>query len=123
MTLGPGYQTPFSEAIRTQTGILTGAVGMITDPAQAAHILRTGQADLIFIAREFLRDPYWPLHAAAALGEAASWPVAVSARGSGEEPGAHTGREQELITFSTILSGTVMRALYCGQRAASTAAP
>ncbi len=75
MTLGPGYQTPFSEAIRTQTGILTGAVGMITDPAQAAHILRTGQADLIFIAREFLRDPYWPLHAAAALGEAASWPT------------------------------------------------
>jgi len=75
MTLGPGYQTPFSEAIRTQTGILTGAVGMITDPAQAAHILRTGQADLIIIAREFLRDPYWPLHAAAALGEATSWPV------------------------------------------------
>jgi 2,4-dienoyl-CoA reductase-like NADH-dependent reductase (Old Yellow Enzyme family) len=75
MTLGPGYQTPFSEAIRAQTGILTGAVGMITAPAQAAHILRTGQADLIFIAREFLRDPYWPLHAAAALGESASWPV------------------------------------------------
>ena len=75
MTLGPGYQTPFSEAIRIQTGILTGTVGMITDPAQAAHILRTGQADLIFIAREFLRDPYWPLHAAAALGETASWPV------------------------------------------------
>jgi 2,4-dienoyl-CoA reductase-like NADH-dependent reductase (Old Yellow Enzyme family) len=75
MTLGPGYQTPFSEAIRTQTGILTGAVGMITDPAQAAHILRTGQADLIFIAREFLRDPYWPLHAAAALSESVSWPV------------------------------------------------
>ncbi len=75
MTLGPGYQTPFSEAIRAQTGILTGAVGMITDPAQAAHILRTGQADLIFIAREFLRDPYWPLHAAAALGETTSWPT------------------------------------------------
>jgi 2,4-dienoyl-CoA reductase-like NADH-dependent reductase (Old Yellow Enzyme family) len=75
MTLGPGYQTPFSEAIRTKVGILTGTVGLITDPAQAAHILRTGQADLIFIAREFLRDPYWPLHAAAALGEAAAWPV------------------------------------------------
>ncbi|HUB18772.1 MAG TPA: NADH:flavin oxidoreductase/NADH oxidase [Acidobacteriaceae bacterium] len=75
MILGPGYQTPFSAAIRNQTGILTGAVGMITGPAQAAHILRTGQADLIFIAREFLRDPYWPLHAAAALGEASSWPV------------------------------------------------
>lgn len=74
VSVGPGYQTSFSEAIRNQAGILTGAVGMITDPAQAAHILRTGQADLIFIAREFLRDPYWPLHAAAALGETASWP-------------------------------------------------
>ena len=73
--VGPGFQTPFSEAIRAQTGILTGAVGMITDPAQAAHIVRTGQADLVIIAREFLRDPYWPLHAAQALGEAASWPV------------------------------------------------
>ncbi|HEX3662227.1 MAG TPA: NADH:flavin oxidoreductase/NADH oxidase [Acidobacteriaceae bacterium] len=75
MSVGPGYQTPFAEAIRAQAGIPTGAVGMITDPAQAAHILRTGQADLIIIAREFLRDPYWPLHAAAALGETASWPV------------------------------------------------
>jgi 2,4-dienoyl-CoA reductase-like NADH-dependent reductase (Old Yellow Enzyme family) len=73
--VGPGYQVPFSEAIRAQTGILTGAVGMITDPAQAAHILGTGQADLVIIAREFLRDPYWPLHAAAALGETTSWPV------------------------------------------------
>lgn len=74
-SVGPGYQTAFSEAIRRQAGISAGAVGMITDPAQAAHILRTGQADLIFIAREFLRDPYWPMHAAAALGEPASWPV------------------------------------------------
>jgi 2,4-dienoyl-CoA reductase-like NADH-dependent reductase (Old Yellow Enzyme family) len=73
--VGPGYQTPFAEAIRARAGILTGAVGMITDAAQAAHIVRTGQADLIFMAREFLRDPYWPLHAAAALGEAAAWPV------------------------------------------------
>jgi 2,4-dienoyl-CoA reductase-like NADH-dependent reductase (Old Yellow Enzyme family) len=72
--VGPGYQTQFAEAIRAQTGILTGAVGVITDPAQAAHIVRTGQADLIFIAREFLRDPYWPLHAAASLGETAAWP-------------------------------------------------
>jgi len=74
-SVGPGYQTQFAEAIRAQAGIATGAVGMITDPAQAAHILRTGQADLIIIAREFLRDPYWPLHAAAALGETAAWPV------------------------------------------------
>jgi 2,4-dienoyl-CoA reductase-like NADH-dependent reductase (Old Yellow Enzyme family) len=72
--VGPGYQTPFAEAIRRETGILTGAVGMITEPAQAAHIVRTGQADLVLIAREFLRDPYWPLHAAADLGAPASWP-------------------------------------------------
>lgn len=73
--VGPAYQVPFAEAIRRETGILTGAVGMITDPAQAATILRTGQADLVIIAREFLRDPYWPLHAAAALDVPASWPV------------------------------------------------
>ncbi len=73
--VGPGYQVPFSEAIRREAGVLTGAVGMITDPAQAATILRTGQADLIIIAREFLRDPYWPLHAAAALEVPAAWPV------------------------------------------------
>ena len=72
--LGPGYQTAFAEAIRKEAGIPTAAVGMITDPAQAAHIVRTGQADLVFLAREFLRDPYWPLHAAAALGEPAAWP-------------------------------------------------
>jgi len=94
--LGPGYQTPFSEAIRRQTGLLTGAVGMITDPAQAAHIVRTGQADLIFIAREFLRDPYWPLHAAAALGASASWPVqylrAAPAKSAAREPVGKTSR-------------------------------
>jgi 2,4-dienoyl-CoA reductase-like NADH-dependent reductase (Old Yellow Enzyme family) len=84
--VGPGYQTQFSEAIRTQTGILTGAVGMITDPAQAAHILRTGQADLVIIAREFLRDPYWPLHAAAALGETISWPVQYLRTGPPKSP-------------------------------------
>jgi 2,4-dienoyl-CoA reductase-like NADH-dependent reductase (Old Yellow Enzyme family) len=84
--VGPGYQTPFSEAIRAQTGILTGAVGMITDPAQAEHILRTGQADLVIIAREFLRDPYWPLHAAAALGETTSWPVQYLRAGPPKSP-------------------------------------
>ncbi|MGC2639998.1 MAG: NADH:flavin oxidoreductase/NADH oxidase, partial [Acidobacteriaceae bacterium] len=73
--VGPGYQTPFAEAIRAQAGIPTGAVGMITDPAQADHVVRTGQADLVIIAREFLRDPYWPVHAAAALGAPATWPV------------------------------------------------
>jgi 2,4-dienoyl-CoA reductase-like NADH-dependent reductase (Old Yellow Enzyme family) len=73
--VGPGYQTHFSEQIRRHTGILTGSVGMITEPAQADHILRTGQADLVLMAREFLRDPYWALHAADALGEKIGWPV------------------------------------------------
>ena len=65
--LGPGYQVEFAEAIRKHAGIATGAVGMITDPAQAETIIRTGQADLVFLAREMLRDPYWPSHAAKAL--------------------------------------------------------
>jgi len=72
--LGPGYQTPFAERIRRETGILTGAVGMITSPEQAQHILATGQADLVLLARELLRDPYWPLRAANALKQPAAWP-------------------------------------------------
>ena len=73
--VGAGYQTPFADRIRHEAGIATAAVGMITNPAQADHILRTGQADLVLLAREMLRDPYWPLHAAQALGQAAAWPV------------------------------------------------
>ena len=65
---GPGYQVPFSEQIRRDADIPTGAVGMITDPHQADAIIRNGQADLVLLAREFLRDPYWPYHAAKALG-------------------------------------------------------
>jgi len=72
---GPGYQVPFAERIRREAGIPTGAVGMILAPAQAEHILRTGQADLVLLAREMLRDPYWPLHAAEALHHKAEWPV------------------------------------------------
>jgi 2,4-dienoyl-CoA reductase-like NADH-dependent reductase (Old Yellow Enzyme family) len=72
---GPGYQTPFAQRIRHETEILTGAVGMITSPVQAEQIIGTGQADAIVIAREFLRDPYWPLHAAKELGQSISWPV------------------------------------------------
>ncbi len=72
---GPGYQTPFAERIRREAGIATGAVGFIIDPAQADHIVRTGQADIVLIAREMLRDPYWPLHAAERMGRPASWPV------------------------------------------------
>ena len=65
---GPGYQVPFSERIRREAGILTGAVGLITEPDQAEAVIRDGRADLIMMAREFLREPYWPLAAAAALG-------------------------------------------------------
>ena len=73
--VGAGYQTPFAERIRHEARILTGAVGMITGPAQADHIIRTGQADVAIIAREFLRDPYWPLRAARELGYPVPWPV------------------------------------------------
>jgi 2,4-dienoyl-CoA reductase-like NADH-dependent reductase (Old Yellow Enzyme family) len=73
--LGPGYQTPFAARIRADTGIATAAVGMITAPAQADHIIRTGQADLVLLARELLREPYWPLHAARELGATMSWPA------------------------------------------------
>ena len=73
--VGPGYQTQFAAQIRSEANILTGAVGMITSPLQAEHILVTGQADAVIIAREFLRDPYWPLRAARELGEQISWPV------------------------------------------------
>jgi len=72
---GPGYQTPFAQAIRTETGILTGAVGLINSAHQADHIIRTGQADLIFMAREFLRDPYFGLTAATQLRQEVTWPV------------------------------------------------
>jgi 2,4-dienoyl-CoA reductase-like NADH-dependent reductase (Old Yellow Enzyme family) len=72
---GPGYQVPFAERIRRETGIMTGAVGMITQPQQAEEIIASGQADAILLAREFLRDPYWPLHAARALGSEPEPPV------------------------------------------------
>src|SRR5690606_15055537 len=63
----PGYQVPFSEAIRHEVGIATAAVGLITQPTHADEIVRNGRADLVFLARELLRDPYWALHAAQAL--------------------------------------------------------
>ena len=68
ISLGPGYQVPFAERIRRDTGLLTGAVGMITEPQQADRIIREGRADMVLLGREFLRDPYFPLHAAKALG-------------------------------------------------------
>ena len=72
---GAGYQTPFAQRIRQEAEIMTGAVGMITSPVQAEHIIGTGQADAILIARESLRDPYWPLRAAHEIGQSISWPV------------------------------------------------
>ena len=73
--VGPGYQIPFAAAIRREVGIATGAVGLITQPTQAEQIVATGQADAVLLGREFLRNPYWPLYAAKALGGEISWPV------------------------------------------------
>jgi 2,4-dienoyl-CoA reductase-like NADH-dependent reductase (Old Yellow Enzyme family) len=73
--LGPGYQTPFAAQIRKGADIATGTVGLITSPEQADHVIRTGQADCVLLARELLRDPYWPLRAARELGHATPWPV------------------------------------------------
>lgn len=72
--VGPGYQTGFAERVRRESGMPTIAVGMITAPQQADTIIRTGQADLVALARAELRDPHWPLHAARELGETAPWP-------------------------------------------------
>ncbi len=72
--VGAGYQTPFAERIRREANIATAAVGMITAPAQADQIIRNEHADIVLLAREMLRDPYWPLHAAQELGWIAPWP-------------------------------------------------
>lgn len=73
--LGPGYQVPFAERIRRETGALTAAVGLITTAPQASEVIASGRADLVLLAREFLRDPYFPLHAAQSLGAAVDPPV------------------------------------------------
>ncbi|HEX6970589.1 MAG TPA: NADH:flavin oxidoreductase/NADH oxidase, partial [Limnochordia bacterium] len=73
--LGPGYQVPFAAAIRREAGIPTAAVGLITEPEQAESIVVDGSADLVALGRAMLRDPHWPLHAAAALGVEVPWPV------------------------------------------------
>ncbi len=73
--VGPGFQVPLSAKIRQEVGISTGAVGLITAPAQAEQIVATGQADVVLLAREMLRDPYWPTHAAQVLGAEHAWPV------------------------------------------------
>ncbi|WP_035560772.1 NADH:flavin oxidoreductase/NADH oxidase [Hymenobacter sp. IS2118] len=73
--VGPGYQVEFAERIKAEAGILTGAVGLITTPAEAEAVLANGQADLVLLAREFLREPYFPLLAAHELGAEMPWPV------------------------------------------------
>lgn len=73
--VGPLYQTSFAERIKKETGIFTGAVGMITTAQQAEEIVAGGKADIVFMARQFLREPYFPLHAARELGTDMRWPV------------------------------------------------
>ena len=70
----PGYQIGFAERVRREAGIATGAVGLITEPEQADAVVREGRADLVLLARQLLRDPYWPLRAARRLGVAVRWP-------------------------------------------------
>ena len=73
--VAPGYQVPFAEAVRRGAGVATGAVGLITEPGQAEEIVAAGRADCVLLARAFLRDPYWALHAAQQLGAESEWPV------------------------------------------------
>lgn len=73
--VGPLYQVPFSEMIKAEVGMLTGAVGLITTPHEAEQILHNGQADMIILARQLLREPYFPLHAAKELGTDVCWPA------------------------------------------------
>ncbi|MDY3560683.1 NADH:flavin oxidoreductase/NADH oxidase [Gemmata sp. JC673] len=73
--VGKGYQVPFADAIRRETGLLTGAVGLITETQQANEVITSGAADLAFLAREMLREPYWALKAAQTLGQEPAWPV------------------------------------------------
>lgn len=75
IAVAPGYQVPFAAAVRRDAGIATGAVGLITEAAQADAIIRGGEADVVLLAREELRDPYWPLHAAKTLGVDVAWPT------------------------------------------------
>lgn len=74
ITVGPAYQAPFAARIRAETGVPTGAVGLITDPRQAEQLVAEGTADVVFLARELLRDPRWPLRAAHELGAEGRWP-------------------------------------------------
>jgi 2,4-dienoyl-CoA reductase-like NADH-dependent reductase (Old Yellow Enzyme family) len=74
IVVGPGYQVPFAERVKREAAIATGAVGLITEPGQANAIIERGQADIVLLARELLRDPYFPLRAARELGREITWP-------------------------------------------------
>jgi len=74
ITAGPGYQVPFARRVKAESNILTAAVGLITDPTQANAIVQDGDADMVLLARELLRNPHWPLLAAHALGAEIAWP-------------------------------------------------
>jgi 2,4-dienoyl-CoA reductase-like NADH-dependent reductase (Old Yellow Enzyme family) len=73
--VGPGFQTEFAARVRHEANIPSAAVGLITSPAQADHIVRSGQADVVLLGRELLRNPYWPMLAGQTLGQTASWPA------------------------------------------------
>jgi 2,4-dienoyl-CoA reductase-like NADH-dependent reductase (Old Yellow Enzyme family) len=83
---GPGFQVPFAAQVRREAHVPTAAVGLITAPEQADAIVRKGEADLVLLARELLRDPYWPMHAAQALGQATPWPVQYVRAAGGKVP-------------------------------------
>jgi 2,4-dienoyl-CoA reductase-like NADH-dependent reductase (Old Yellow Enzyme family) len=81
--VAPGYQVPFAARLRAEAALPTGAVGLITTPEQAERILAEGSADLVFLGRELLRDPRWPLRAAQSLGVAVPWPASYMRAASG----------------------------------------
>ncbi len=89
IAVGPGYQVPFAERVKRDAGVATGAVGLITEPAQAEAIVSGGQADCVLLARELLRDPYWPLRAARDLGHLAPWPAQYVRAASHNTPVRH----------------------------------
>jgi 2,4-dienoyl-CoA reductase-like NADH-dependent reductase (Old Yellow Enzyme family) len=90
--IGPGYQVPFAERIRREAQVLTGAVGLITGAAQANGIVSEGRADCVLLARELLRDPYWPLRAARELGVPMDWPAQYLRAAPPQSPSRGDGR-------------------------------
>ena len=90
--IAPGYQVPFAERIRREADIPTGAVGLITEATQANAIVAEGRADCVLLARELLRDPYWPLHAARELGVAMDWPAQYLRAAPPQSPSRGDGR-------------------------------